>query len=40
MFERRVAPQPQARAHNQHGADNQAHEKQAHARPTARECGI
>ena len=35
-----IAPQPQARAHNQRGADNQAHEKQTCAGPTASECGI
>ena len=35
-----IAPQPQARAHNQRGANNHAHEKQTCTGPTASECGI
>ena len=35
-----IAPQPQARAHNQCGANDHAHEKQTCAGPTASECGI
>ena len=40
IHRRWIAPQPQARAHNQHGANDQAHEKQTCARPTASKCGI
>ena len=39
-IQRRVGPQQPAGTHKEDGADDQAHEEQPDARPTAGECGI